>query len=313
MKQQSSDVRYSLRSSQNSCYFWARFEQRCITFLLRLCAYSSVALTAVIVIILFTEALHFFTAVPLSDFFLGRQWTPLFEPRSFGVLPIVWGTLLVSVGACFVSIPFGLGIALFLSEFARPRTRSVLKPIIELLAGIPSVVFGYFALITITPALQWFLPETEVFNALSASIVVGIMTIPMISSLSDDALRAVPRSLKEAGYAMGATSFEVSMRVVLPAAMSGVIASIILAFSRAIGETMAVTLAAGATPKLTMNFLESIQTMTAYIVQVSLGDTPHGSIEYHSLFAVAMVLFALTWVMNMLSQWVLKKTRTSFA
>ena len=304
---------YSLKEAHDSRYLWARFEGRAVSLMLRICAYSSVAITALIVIILFREALFFFEQVPLTDFLFGKTWTPLFEPRSFGVLPIVWGTLLVSLGACLVSIPFGLGIALFLSEFARPQTRSVLKPIIELLAGIPSVVFGYFALITITPALQWLLPETEVFNALSASIVVGLMTVPMISSLSDDALRAVPRSLKEAGYAMGATSFEVSMRVVLPAAMSGVIASIILAFSRAIGETMAVTLAAGATPKLTMNFLESIQTMTAYIVQVSLGDTPHGSIEYHSLFAVAIVLFALTWVMNMISSWILKKTRTSYA
>lgn len=307
-----SGTEYSLSHSKDRRYLLVRIEQIVISWVLRVCAYSSVALTALIIFTLFREAFYFFNEVSLGEFFLGGKWAPLFEPRSFGVLPIVWGTLLVSFGACFVSIPFGLGIALFLSEFARPRTRSVLKPIIELLAGIPSVVFGYFALITITPTLQWFFPQTEVFNALSASIVVGIMTVPMISSLSDDAFRAVPRSLKEAGYAMGATSFEVSMRVVVPAAMSGVMASIILAFSRAIGETMAVTLAAGATPKLTMNFLESIQTMTAYIVQVSLGDTPHGSIEYHSLFAVAIVLFALTWVMNMFSQWVLKKTQRSY-
>ncbi|MCY4444319.1 MAG: phosphate ABC transporter permease subunit PstC [Proteobacteria bacterium] len=302
----------SLFSSTDKHYRLAKWEQRVVMVVLRICAWCSIAITAGIVVILLSEAAPFFKEVSWRDFLFGTQWVPLFEPRSFGVLPIIWGTLLVSVGACFVSVPFGLGIAIFLSEFARPRTRSFLKPLIELLAGIPSVVFGYFALITITPGLQKIFPNIEVFNAFSASIVVGIMTVPMISSLSDDALRAVPRSLREAGYAMGATSFEVSLRVVLPAAISGVIASIILAFSRAIGETMAVTLAAGATPKLTMNFFESIQTMTAYIVQVSIGDTPHGSIEYHSLFAVALVLFLLTLVMNTIAGWVLKKTQISY-
>ena len=254
----------------------------------------------------------FFSEVSFKEFFFGTKWAPLFEPRSFGVLPIIWGTFLVSFGACLVAIPFGLGIAMFLSEFARPKTRSILKPIIELLAGIPSVVFGYFALITITPILRTFFPGIEVFNALSASIVVGIMTVPMISSLSDDAFRAVPRSLREAGYAMGATSFEVSWKVVFPAAMSGVMASIILAFSRAIGETMAVTLAAGASPKLTIDFLQSIQTMTSYIVQVSMGDTAHGSIEYHSIFAVALVLFFITFSINLLAQWILKTTHIHY-
>lgn len=280
--------------------------------LLKICALLSVLVTAGIVVILVHETGYFFNKVSFLDFFLGGQWTPLFEPRSFGVLPIIWGTLLVSLGALCVSIPFGVGIAIFISEYARPKTRSILKPVIELLAGIPSVVFGYFALITITPALRELIPSTEMFNALAASIVVGIMTVPIIASLSDDALQAVPRALKEAGYAIGATSFEVSTRVVLPAAMSGVMASIILAFSRAIGETMAVTLAAGATPKLTLNLLESIQTMTAYIVQVSIGDTPHGSIEYHSIFAVALVLFFITLSMNITARWILKKTRISY-
>ena len=304
---------FSLTSSQDKSYRIALLEQRVIRSLLWLCAAVSVIVTVGIVMILATESHHFFQEVSIREFLLGTQWTPLFEPREFGVLPILWGTLLVSLGASVISVPIGLAISIFMSEFAWPKTRSFFKPIIELLAGIPSVVFGYFALITITPALRLVLPSTEVFNALSAAIVVGIMTIPMISSLSDDALRSVPRSLREAGYAMGATPFEVTFQVVLPAAISGVVASIILAFSRAIGETMAVTLAAGATPKLTMNFLESIQTMTAYIVQVSMGDTPHGSVEYYSLFAVAAILFFITLSFNILADWILRKTRITYS
>ncbi|MCY4381345.1 MAG: phosphate ABC transporter permease subunit PstC [Proteobacteria bacterium] len=303
---------FSLVTSQDRSYQLAIWEQRAIRVVLTACALLSVAITIGIIVMLMVHCRYFFLEVPWPQFFFGTKWAPLFEPRHFGVLPIIWGTLLVSLGACAISIPFGLGIALFLSEFAKPRTRSIFKPIIELLAGIPSVVFGYFALITITPALKIILPQTEVFNALSASIVVGIMTIPMISSLSDDAFRSIPRSLREAGYAMGATSFEVSFQVVLPAAISGVIASIILAFSRAIGETMAVTLAAGASPKLTLNFLESIQTMTSYIVQVSMGDTPHGSVEYYSLFAVAAILFFITLFFNIFADFVLRKTRISY-
>lgn len=302
----------SLIRSRDPSYRWARHEQKLVKVVLWLCALFSVWVTFGIVFILLKESRPFFNEVGLKNFLFGLHWAPLFEPREFGVLPILWGTLLVSLGASVISVPIGLGIAIFLSEFAWASTRSFFKPVIELLAGIPSVVFGYFALITITPALRVIMPSTEVFNALSAAIVVGIMTIPMISSLSDDALRSVPRSLREAGYAMGATPFEVTLQVVLPAAISGVIASIILAFSRAIGETMAVTLAAGATPKLTMNFLESIQTMTSYIVQVSMGDTPHGSIEYHSLFAVAIILFVITLSFNIIAEWILKKTRITY-
>lgn len=303
---------FSLTRSCDPSYRWARHEQKLVKLVLWLCALFSVGVTFGIVFILVQESRPFFSEVGLKNFLFGLHWAPLFEPREFGVLPILWGTLLVSLGASVISVPIGLGIAIFLSEFAWSSTRSFFKPVIELLAGIPSVVFGYFALITITPALRMIIPSTEVFNALSAAIVVGIMTIPMISSLSDDALRSVPRSLREAGYAMGATPFEVTLQVVLPAAISGVIASIILAFSRAIGETMAVTLAAGATPKLTMNFLESIQTMTSYIVQVSMGDTPHGSIEYHSLFAVAIILFVITLSFNIMAEWILKKTRITY-
>lgn len=303
---------HPLDESGNSKYKLAVLEQTAINFFLKLAAYISIFVTAGIVLILLTETLGFFKEVSFSEFFFGTKWTPLFSPRHFGVLPIVWGTILVSAGACLVSVPLGLSVAFYLSEYASPRARKFVKPLVEILAGIPSVVFGYFALIVITPLIRTFIPQTEVFNALSASIVVGIMTLPLISSLSDDAFRAVPRSLKEAGYALGATKLEVCYKVILPASSSGVIASIILAFSRAIGETMAVTLAAGATPKLTLNFLESIQTMTAYVVQVSLGDTPHGSIEYKSLFAVAFVLFIMTLIVNMAAQWVVKRTARNY-
>ena len=303
---------HPLVKSGNVNYKIAVWEQSAIKTVLKLAAYLSIFITLAIVAILLGETVGFFKEISMSEFFFGTKWTPLFEPRHFGVLPIVWGTLLVSIGACFVSVPVGLCVAFYLSEYASQRARKIVKPMVEILAGIPSVVFGYFALIVITPILRTIMPGTEVFNALSASIVVGIMTLPLVSSLSDDAFRAVPRSLKEAGYALGATKLEVCLKVILPAAASGVVASFILAFSRAIGETMAVTLAAGATPKLTLNFLESIQTMTAYVVQVSLGDTPHGSIEYQSLFAVAFVLFVITLVVNMIAQWVVKKKMRSY-
>lgn len=275
-------------------------------------ALLSFAITVCILGVLALGAFEFFYQISVLDFLLGREWAPLFEPRKFGALPIIWGTLLVSIGSAFISIPLGLLTAFYLSEYASDRTRAWVKPSVEILAGIPSVVFGYFALTTVTPFLRGVLPETEVFNAFSASIVVGIMTLPMVCSLSDDAFRAVPQTLREGGYALGATKHEVTLKVVLPAAASGVIASFILAFSRAIGETMAVTLAAGATPNLTFSLLESVQTMTAYIVQVSLGDTPHGTVEYYSLFAVALVLFIITLFVNILSQIVIKRAKKHY-
>jgi phosphate transport system permease protein len=220
--------------------------------------------------------------------------------------------MMVAVGAGVIALPLGLMTAIFLSEYAPSRLRRVLKPVLEILAGVPTVVYGYFALTFITPFLRIFLPETEIFNAAAASIVVGVMTIPTVSSLSEDALRAVPDALREGAYGLGATKLEVSTRVVVPAALSGVIASFILAISRAIGETMAVTIAAGNLPNLTANPLESIQTMTAYIVQASLGDTPQGTIVYQTLFAVATTLFLITLGMNVLSQWVLSRFREEY-
>ena len=285
------------------------WQEEGIQTVLRLCALLSIATTAGIIWVLARETLAFFREVPLGDFFFGTRWTPLFEPSSFGVLPLVCGTLLVVLGAGVVAIPLGLGSGIFLSEYASDRVHGLLKPVLEILAGIPTVVYGYFALTFITPQLSRIFPSTQVFNAASASVVVGIMVLPMIASLCDDALRAVPQTLRQAGYAMGATRFEVAKEIVLPGALSGVFASFVLAISRAIGETMAVTLAAGATPKLTANPLESIQTMTAYIVQVSLGDTPAGSLEYQTIFAVAMLLFGITLIMNLLANRILHRFR----
>jgi len=226
-----------------------------------------------------------------------------------GVLPLVTGTLVVTVGAAAICLPLGLGSAIFLSEYAPASLRDVLKPLLELLAGIPTVVYGFFALSLVTPFLQNFVPGLQVFNALSASLVMGIMILPMVASLSEDAMTAVPRPLREAAYGLGATKFEVSTRVVVPAAFSGIAASFVLAISRALGETMIVALAAGARPSLTLNPLEAVQTMTAYIAQVSVGETPQGSLEYKTIFAVAAALFAMTLAMNILNQWLLARFR----
>lgn len=276
------------------------------------CALLSVVTTIGIVLVLAVEAGRFFTEVPLTDFLFGTRWTPLLEPRSFGVLPLLCGTLLIVVGSGLIAIPVGLASGIYLSEYASGPVRTVVKPLLEVLAGIPTVVYGYFALSFITPLLTRILPQTQVFNAASASIVVGVMILPMVSSLCDDALRAVPNSLRQAAHALGATRFETSTQIVVPGALSGVLASFVLALSRAIGETMAVTLAAGATPKLTANPLQSIQTMTAYIVQVSLGDAPAGTVEYRTIFAVGALLFAITLTMNLLSQKILRRFREAY-
>ena len=276
---------------------------------LALCALISIITTAVIIIILSKEGFSFFHHVAPMDFFFGTRWVPLLEPSSFGVLPLVWGTLLVTFGAALIAIPIGLASAIYLSEYASHRIRSIVKPLLELLAGIPTVVYGYFALTFITPALKTIIPGIQVFNALSGAIVVGIMVLPMIATLSDNALRAVPQTLRQGAYALGATSYEVTSQVVVPAGLSGVMASFLLAISRAIGETMAVTLAVGATPNISLTFLESVQTMTAYIVQISLGDAPAGGIAYQTLFVVAALLFVITLILNVLSQWILNRYR----
>jgi phosphate transport system permease protein len=278
-------------------------KERLIAGALFLCAAASALVTLGVVAVLLRETVEFLTST---------RWEPAFQEQHFGVLPLLAGSVLVAVGAAVIALPVGLMTAIFLSEYADERLRKVLKPLLEILAGIPTVVYGYFALTFVTPVLRIFLPQTEIFNAASASIVVGVMIIPTVSSLSEDALRAVPDALREGAYGLGATKLEVSTSVVVPAALSGVIASFILAISRAIGETMAVTIAAGNLPNLTVNPLESIQTMTAYIVQVSRGDTPQGTVVYQTLFAVGMTLFLITLAMNVMSQWVLARFREEY-
>lgn len=286
-----------------------RWGETSIRFWLVLSAAVSVITTLAIIFLLFRESFVFFQMVSPADFFLGTRWVPLIQPSSFGVLPLLWGTLQIAIGAAVIAIPLGLACAVYLSEYASENVRSIVKPILELLAGVPTVVYGYFALTTITPLLQSIFPQVQIFNSLSAAIVVGIMILPMIASLSDNALKSVPESLRAGAYALGATSFEVTTKVVVPASLSGIMASFLLAISRAVGETMAVSLAAGQTPNLNLNMFESIQTMTAYIVQVSLGDTPVGSVAYQTIFAVATLLFITTLLINIISQKILGKFR----
>lgn len=286
-----------------------RWGEEAVRSVLFLCALLSVAVTVAIVLVLMKEAVTFLQSVKVWEFLFGTRWTPLLEPRSFGVLPLVGGTVLIVIGSAIIGIPVGLASAIYLSEYASPRIRGIVKPVLEILAGIPTVVYGYFALTFITPAIRTVFPDTNIFNAASASIVVGIMVLPMVASLCDDALRAVPTSLRQGAYAVGATHLEVSTRIVVPAALSGIVASFVLALSRAVGETMAVTIAAGATPTLTLNPLESIQTMTAFIVQVSLGDTPVGTVEYQTIFAVGILLFVITLIANIGAHRILRQFR----
>jgi phosphate transport system permease protein len=286
-----------------------RARERAIHVLLLACGALSILTTVGIVVVLIFETVAFFGEVPVLNFFTDTQWTPLFVDQHFGILPLLNATLLISLGAMVVALPLGLGSAVYLNEYARPRVRAVLKPLLEVLAGIPTVVYGYFALLFVTPLLRMLIPETQIFNALSAAIVMGIMILPMVSSLSEDAMNAVPVALREASQALGATRFETSTRVVIPAALSGIAASFILAISRAIGETMIVTIAAGQMPRLSWNPLEAMETMTAYIVQVSLGDTPAGTLAYKTIFAVGMALFVITLVLNFLSQWFVRRFR----
>ncbi len=283
-----------------------------VKYIFLACASLSILTTLAILLTLSYQAYEFFKEISIIEFLTGTRWTPILKPRSYGVLPLVSGTLLVTVIAAMVAIPIGLSTAIFLSEYAPDWLRRIIKPILEVLAGIPTVVYGYFALTFVTPLLQVFLPDLIIFNALSAGIVMGVMIIPMVSSLSEDAMIAVPRSLREGAYALGATRYEVSLRIVVPAALSGIIAAFIIAISRAIGETMLVTIAAGATPKMTFDPTESIQTMTAYIVQLALGEAPVGSLEYNTIFAVALVLFALTLLMNLLGFWVVTRFREEY-
>lgn len=267
----------------------------------------TVAVTILIVGLLFVETIQFFSEVSIVEFFTGTKWTPTLVPQHFGVLPLIAGTLMIALGSSILALPIGLGSAIYLSEYAHPNVRKVVKPLLELLAGIPSIVYGFFALTTITPFLQKILPNTEVFNAASASIAVGIMIIPMVASLSEDAMMAVPDSTRKGAYALGATKFEVSTKVIIPATISSIAAAFVLAISRAIGETMIVAIAAGQNPIMTLNPFQSIQTMTGFMVNLSLGDIQQGTIEFKTIFAVGAVLFAMTLIMNLISRAIVKK------
>ncbi len=271
-----------------------------VWWLLRVNILISVVTTIAVIFVIGSEAFSFFSHVSLLEFFTGTRWEPLLEPRSFGIWPLICGSFIVVVGGILLALPAGVAVAVFFNEFASPKLRRWIKPIIEILAGIPTVVYGYFALTFVTPILRVVFPDIQVFNALSGTIVVAIMILPLISSMTDDALRDVPRALREGAYGLGATRFETIVYILLPASISRIGAIAILAISRAVGETMAVTLAAGATPKMTLNPLESIQTLTAYIVQVSMGDVPAGGVEYLTAFAVGAVLFVITFLLNVI-------------
>ncbi|OQW51541.1 MAG: phosphate ABC transporter permease subunit PstC [Proteobacteria bacterium SG_bin7] len=271
-----------------------------ITWILRFNILISVITTISVFVVIGTETLAFFKHVSFFEFITGTRWEPLLDPRSFGIWPLICGSFIVVVGAMILALPSGIAVAVFFNEFSSPQLRRWIKPIVEILAGIPTVVYGYFALTFVTPLLRNFLPGIQVFNALSGTIVVAIMILPMISSMTDDAFRDVPRTLREGAYALGATRFETITQILIPATLSRIGAICILAMSRAVGETMAVTLAAGATPKMTLNPLESIQTLTAYIVQVSMGDVPAGGVEYLTVFSVGAVLFVITFFLNVI-------------
>ena len=281
--------------------------------ILFLAAAVSVLTTIGIVLTLIFETFLFFDAVSIKEFFTAKKWYPFSETAgSFGILPLISGTLKVTIIAIIVAIPIGLTSAIYLSEYASDRSRRIIKPILEVLAGIPTIVYGFFALTFVTPVLRAIVPGLEIFNALSPGIVIGIMITPMIASLSEDAMSSVPNSIREGALALGATKFEVAIKVILPAAISGIIASIVLAISRAIGETMIVAVAGGSTPNLELNVTQSIQTMTAYIVQVSQGDAGYGTTIYYSIYAVGMTLFVFTLVMNLIAQYITRRFKEEY-
>lgn len=337
----------SVRGS-NSAPFTRRkatreLQERLIQFVLLLAGLSCVATTLAIMYILISESVHFFQQVSIGEFLTSKDWSPLFDPPGYGILPLVSGTLTTTLVALSVAVPMGTIAAIYISEFASPKLREIVKPVLELLAGIPTVVYGYFALLFVTPLLQWlyapigpifseklpallsgsapwlaewlqktFPMELSGFNMLGPGIVMGLMITPLISSISEDAMRAVPVSLREGSYAMGATRFQTAWKVVFPAAISGIIAAYILGISRAVGETMIVAIAAGLQPSFTFNPLESAATITAYIVQVSLGDLPHGSLEYQTIFAAGLTLVLVTLVFNTLGYFLTQRFRENY-
>tara|TARA_B100000686_G_scaffold209850_1_gene216663 strand:- start:43 stop:987 length:945 start_codon:yes stop_codon:yes gene_type:complete len=286
-----------------------RYGERLIKSVLVLAALISVATTIGIVIALLQPAIEFFQSINFIDFITGTRWAPLFEPADFGVVPLLVGTSIVVMYACAIGLTFGLGSAIFLSEYARPRTRKILKPALEVLEGIPTVVYGFFALIFITPLIQDIGLNIQVFNPLSAGIVMGVMLIPTVASVAEDAMHAVPQEIRAGAYGLGASRFHVSTRIVVPAALSGIIAGFVLGISRAVGETVIVLIAAGGLAQITIDPREPIQTMTAFIAAAGQGDVPTGSIEYKTIFAVGLTLFVITLAINILSIRLVKKYR----
>lgn len=289
-----------------------KLKEKIIVLLLKLSAGISILTTLGIVLVLATQSFSFFKEVSIVEFLTDKEWTPLFANKHFGILPLLSGTLLVSFIAIGFALPIGLSIAVYLNEYTSKKVRNYIKPLLELLAAVPTVVYGFFALTIVTPFLQKIIPGLAGFNALSAGLVMGIMIIPFISSLSEDALSAVPKSLREASYGMGSTRFQTAFKVTIPAASSGIVVSVILAISRAIGETMIVAIAAGQQPRLTLNPTVPIETITAYIVQVSLGDVPHGSLEYKTIFAAGITLFIFTFILNSISYRIKKKYQEKY-
>lgn len=289
-----------------------RSGEKIIEKVLAFCGLVTILTTIGIIWVLISESWGFFAEVPITDFLFDTEWTPLFTKKRYGILPLLSGTFLTTFIAIVTAVPLGIIIAVYLSEYANKDFRKTVKPALEILAAVPTVVYGFFALTVVTPFLQTFIPGMGSFNALSAGIVMGIMIIPVISSLSEDALYAVPKSLREASYGMGATKFQTSFHVVVPAASSGIMVSVILGIARAVGETMVVAIAAGQQPNLTLDPREAVETITAYIVQVSLGDVQHGSIEYQTIFAAGITLFFFTFLLNNVSFWLKKKYQEKY-
>ncbi len=289
-----------------------RFSEKLVELVLFAAAFVSVLITAGIVYVLVSESVVFFQHVPILDFLTDTQWTPLFDDAHFGIMVLLSGTLTSSMVALAIAIPLGTVIAIYLSEFASYRVREAAKPLLELLGGVPTIVYGFFALLFVTPLLQKLMPWLPGFNLLSAGIVMGIMIIPYVSSISEDAMRAVPMALREGSYAMGATKYQTATRVVVPAAFSGIASAYILGISRAVGETMILAVAAGMQPNLTFNPLEPAATITAYIVQVALGDLPHGSVGYQTIFAAGLTLLLLTLVFNIAGHWLRRRFREAY-
>jgi phosphate transport system permease protein len=292
--------------------FSRNLKERFIEALLMFCGLVAVFTTLAIVYILVSEALPFFNHVTVIEFLTGTMWTPLFADAKYGILPLISGTLTVAGVALLVAIPIGTTIAIYLSEFAPHKLRETVKPFLEMLEAVPTVVFGYFALLFVTPLLQKIFPELPGFNMLSAGLVIGVFITPYISSVAEDAMRAVPMAMREGAYAMGATKLQVALNIVTPAAVSGIVAAYILAISRAIGETMVVAIAAGTNPNFTFNPMEQAATISAYIVQVALGDLPHASIGYQSIFAAGLVLVIMTLILNIVGHWVRKRFREAY-